>query len=186
MTAKKKRGKPGRVTPSGTVVVVRKRKPKCKTDKRLFDDADLAALCDHIAIGKSLRSWTKKAGFDHSTVLRWLRADPEGRLKAYREARLLQTDVQMDTLIDLADEPVPSDEHGRMDSAAVNDKRLRIDTRKWIASKMHPAVYGDKVGIDASVTANLADLPPDQILARIAAIFAANGLKVVADTPESP
>jgi hypothetical protein len=179
MTAKK--AKPG-----VTRVVIRKRKPKCKTDRRPFDEADLAAMCDHIGTGKSLRSWAKKAGFDHCSVLRWLRADPEGRLKVYREARLLQTDVQMDELIDLADEAVPSDEHGRMDSAAVNDKRLRIDTRKWIASKMHPTVYGDKVGIDANVTGNLAELPPDQIMARLAAIFAAHGLKVVPDAPEAP
>jgi hypothetical protein len=157
-----------------------------KTDRRPFDDADLASLCDHIATGKTLRSWAKKAGFDHCSVLRWLRADPEGRLKTYRDARQMQVESAMDTLLDLADEKMPSDEHGRMDSAAVNDKRLRIDTRKWIASKLHPAVYGDKVGVEANINGNLAELPPDQIMARLAAIFASNGLKIVPDAPEAP
>jgi hypothetical protein len=169
----------------------KKRKPRKaripKTDRRPFDDADLVSLCNHIATGKTLSSWAKKAGFDHSSVLRWIRADPEGRLKTYRDARQMQAESAMDTLLDLVDEKMPSDEHGRMDSAAVNDKRLRIDTRKWIAGKLYPSVYGDKVGIEANVTGNLAELPPDQIMARLTAIFAAHGLKVVPDAvPEAP
>jgi hypothetical protein len=28
-----------------------------------------------------------------------------------------------------------------------NDRRVRLDTRKWLMSKLHPARYGDKVQV---------------------------------------
>ena len=37
-----------------------------------------------------------------------------------------------------------------MASAWVQQKRLQVDTRKWVAAKLKPKVYGDR--IDVSVT----------------------------------
>ena len=156
-----------------------KRKEKAqpaKPKRRPLDDGAFADFCLHIGMGKSLRSWAEQTRHDHAVVVRWVQNDPE-RTKLYREARRMQADAHIDELIDLADEDVPTDIEGRMDSAAVNNKRLRIDARKWIAAKFHPAMYGDKVDVSASV--NLAALPPDQILERIAAVFAQHGMRIV-------
>ena len=35
----------------------------------------------------------------------------------------------------------------RMNSEYVQRSRIRIDTRKWIASKLKPKKYGDKVDV---------------------------------------
>jgi len=43
----------------------------------------------------------------------------------------------------IADEPVQPG-----DSAAVNNKRVRIDTRKWLLSKLVPKTYGDQITVN--------------------------------------
>lgn len=143
-----------------------------------LDDIALESLCEHLANGKSLRAWAEASQRDHSDVIRWVLAD-EGRTKRYREARRAQADTVIDELIELSDAPVPTDDQGRTDSAAVNQLRLRVDTRKWIAAKFYPALYGERVAVDANVNANLAQLPPDEILSRMAALLASNGLAIV-------
>jgi hypothetical protein len=37
---------------------------------------------------------------------------------------------------------------------AIARSRLRIDTRKWMLSKMLPKIYGDKVTVDSNVEMN--------------------------------
>jgi hypothetical protein len=66
----------------------------------------------------------------------------EAQLK-YARAKSEQADILADEMMAIADESYPPG-----DSAAVNDKRLRIDTRKWIASKLKPKKYGDNLTID--------------------------------------
>jgi hypothetical protein len=152
---------------------------------RLLDAAALDDLCAFIAGGGSLRAWAEANGHNVQNVHKWLLADEE-RNKLYREARKHQADAHIDQLIELADAPVPVDDQGRTDSAAVNQLRLRVDTRKWIASKYHPGLYGERVAVDANVNTNLAALPPDQIMGRIVDLLGKHGLKVVpADTGSS-
>jgi hypothetical protein len=147
-----------------------------KPARRPLDAAAFTDFCIHVGEGKSLRSWAEQEKYAASTVVEWVLADPE-RQKTYREARRMQADAHVDQLIELADEIVPTDAFGKMDSAAVNDKRLRIDTRKWIAAKFHPGMYADKV--DVSATIRGADQKPAQVLDKIAALFATYGLKLV-------
>ena len=61
--------------------------------------------------------------------------------------------------------------------------RLRVDTRKWLMSKLAPRKYGDRVE-HVIKTGNAADLTDDE-LARIA-LAAAPALLLTADTkPET-
>ena len=39
---------------------------------------------------------------------------------------------------------------GTTDSALVQQARLRVDSRKWLLSKMLPHRYGDKLGVESS------------------------------------
>jgi hypothetical protein len=52
--------------------------------------------------------------------------------------------------MELAWTPMPEGMDGRTQSAWVNHLRLKIDTAKWVASKLRPRVYGDK--LEMSVT----------------------------------
>jgi len=72
-----------------------------------------------------------------ATVFRWL-ASIECFRDQYARARETQADSYADDIVGIAD--------GDGDP---NDKRVRIDARKWMAGKMRPKVYGDKLDIDA-------------------------------------
>lgn len=91
-------------------------------------------ICDQIASGKSLVKICKAKKIGYSTVMRWLDEYAEFREK-YAQARDIQADYYADEIIDIAD------------SRALHpdDKRIRVDARKWKAGKLRPKKYGDKI-----------------------------------------
>ena len=93
-------------------------------------------VCERIAEGESLVSITKDADMPaYSTVTKWLREDGDGALVAkYARAREDQADYHADAIVEIADS-----------AEDANIARLRVDARKWVASKLRPKVYGDKV-----------------------------------------
>jgi hypothetical protein len=97
------------------------------------------AICEEIADGRSLRSICDADSMPNkATVFRWLAAQPEFR-DQYACAREAQADSYVDDITDIADRAKPDD-------AAV--ARLRIDARKWAASKLKPKAYSDKVDLN--------------------------------------
>lgn len=54
----------------------------------------------------------------------------------------------------------------KLDAAAVARNRLRVDARKWVAAKLKPRVYGDKVQVDANV--NLRESSDEELAKRLA------------------
>lgn len=81
-----------------------------------------------------------------TAIYAWIAKYPEFE-KMYKEAKAKQAYLMADSLDDLSHEKhFFIDEKGnkRVDPAFVNDKRLRIDTRKWLAAKLLPKVYGEK------------------------------------------
>lgn len=63
----------------------------------------------------------------------------------YARAKEACSDVLADEILDVADEVA-----GCKDAAQVNAARLRVDARKWIASKLKPKKYGDRVDVEHS------------------------------------
>lgn len=120
-------------------------------------------FCGHMLNGASLRSIARWLQIDPAPLLRWLVSD-QIRLTLYNEARKAQAEMWAEQILEIASEPVPTDVFGRLDSAAVNDKRLRVDALKWIASKRHPAAYGERVAIDQPPPR---ELPPEVAVQRI-------------------
>ena len=106
-------------------------------------------VCAQIAQGKSLRS-ILDADDKLPTVrsfLDWMGADGELAIQ-YAHARQTQYELLADEIVAIADENYTTDEHGvkeRLSSEAIQRNRLRVDTRKWMLSKMLPKVYGDKL-----------------------------------------
>lgn len=72
------------------------------------------------------------------TVRRWLMGNEAFRAQ-YAYAREEQADTYADEIVRIADSEPDS-----------NRARVRIDARKWVAGKLRPKVYGDKVGLEAS------------------------------------
>lgn len=108
------------------------------------DKAD--AICEHIAHGGSLVKWCKENETGYSTVMQWLKAHKEFA-DNYTHAREHQADYLAEEIQDIADEINLETDEGavvKLDATALARNRLRVDTRKWIASKMKPKKYGDR------------------------------------------
>jgi|HubBroStandDraft_2_1064218.scaffolds.fasta_scaffold911343_2 hypothetical protein len=69
------------------------------------------------------------------SVVREWRLNHEEFATKYARAKLAQADILAEECLDISDNSTPED---------YNVNRLRIDTRKWLASKLLPRQYGDK------------------------------------------
>jgi hypothetical protein len=122
-----------------------------------FNQSVVDEICTRLANGESLRKICAGEEMpDKATVLRWLGDEERAAFRdQYARARELQADHYAEETVDIADEDpqtilTPGDEDAaaqelRIDGAAVQYQRLRIDARKWYASKLAPKKYGDRV-----------------------------------------
>jgi len=90
-----------------------------------------------------------------------LRRDPVLRAR-YAEACEDRADRLAEELLELVDMPIPQGLDGPGKSAWVQKLRLQVDARKWIACKLKPRQYGDRVDVEVkhtsiSITAALAE-----------------------------
>jgi len=111
----------------------------------------IEAICDYVANGDSLRSWTIANGFVLRTVLNWIESDPE-RTSHYAHARDERSDVVFDSLDDVSEQAVNAET-----AIEVAGLRLKADNIKWKLARMNAKKYGDKLAIGGA-----ADLPPIQ------------------------
>ena len=85
-----------------------------------------------------------------ATVFRWLAGNPNFS-EQYAHAREEQAETLADEIVSIADEAVVVANQGgedvslALDATAVARNRLRVDARKWVASKLKPKKYGDKL-----------------------------------------
>lgn len=120
-----------------------------------------AEICARLAGGEPLTKICRDDGMPNpATVYRWLIAHAEFS-DMYARAREDQADTLADEIIAIADEDPASvfstEGHGpnevdvqRVDGAAVQHQRLRVEARKWIAAKLKPRKYGDKLELGGS------------------------------------
>lgn len=110
-------------------------------------------ICERLVEGESLRAICRDEDMpSQSMVFRWLETDEAFR-ERYARARELQADTFADELTEICDDG-RNDwmlAHGGEDAGwkangeNIQRARLRVDTRKWIASKLKPKKYGDKI-----------------------------------------
>lgn len=105
-------------------------------------------ICEEIALGKSLRAICKPEGMPAaSTVCLWLTENPKFA-EQYTRAREAQADYLAEETIEIADDSrqdyIQTENGPVFNSEHVNRSRLRVDARKWFASKVAPKKYGDK------------------------------------------
>ena len=109
----------------------------------------LNSIFKEIEKGRAVRNVLKDEDMpDVTTFYRWLE-DNIDKSKQYARACEVRADAIFDEIIDIADDSSGDKkytENGEvMDSEYVARSRIRIDARKWIASKLNPKKYGDKV-----------------------------------------
>ncbi|MEX2673425.1 MAG: terminase small subunit [Phycisphaeraceae bacterium] len=97
-------------------------------------------ICERIAMGASLRGICEQPDLPpESTVRGWVREDREGFGAMYARACQFRAELYAEQIIDIADtEPDPQ------------KARVRIDARKWVACKLLPRKYGERVDVTSS------------------------------------
>ena len=93
---------------------------------------------------------------NHMTIKRWRYRYPEFSAQ-YAQAKIDQIDVLINEIVDISDDTsndeIINDKGQRScNSEFIARSRLRVDTRKWLASKLVPKLYGDRSVVDNTHT----------------------------------
>jgi hypothetical protein len=107
-----------------------------------YTEAQGEAICAWIRQGKSLSEYCRQAGMGIETPYRWMRTYPEFR-ERYTSAQEDRADTLADQLLAVVDD-LPQD--ATMEQVQI--AKLRLEARKWIASKLRPTKWGDKQTIE--------------------------------------
>jgi len=110
-----------------------KRKPRFKWSEQCVN-----TICERIAKGESLVSiCSSKSMPAYRTVQDYLAANEEFAHR-YAHAREDQADHYADEIVAIADNSDPAD---------AAKTRIQIDARKWVASKLKPKKYSEKLAV---------------------------------------
>lgn len=142
-----------------------------------------AAVCERIANGESLRQILEEESMPaSSTVFKWLSEDA-GFSEQYARAREAQADALFDEILEIADdgrndwmERKNQDDESigwRENGEAMRRSQLRVDARKWMASKLQPKKYGDKLELNHS--GSISTMSEEQVDARLAKLLGKAG-----------
>ena len=124
-------------------------------------------ICERIANGESLKAICDEEGQpSKSTVFKWLNENKAFSDK-YARAREAQADALFDDILSIADDgrndwmerkDAEQENMGwRENGEALRRSQLRIDARKWMAGKLRPKKYGEKLDIEQKTTHELGD-----------------------------
>lgn len=123
----------------------RKKGAPTKYTEELADE-----ICTRIMRGDSALKIVSAMHLTEPMLYRWLREKEDFRQK-YTHAREVQADVLAEEIVSIADElEIEAKYQGEtvtfdVSATAVQRNRLRVDARKWYASKLAPKKYGDKL-----------------------------------------
>lgn len=130
-----------------------------------YTEAVALQICERLADGESLRAICRDEHMPgRSTVFQWLAAN-KSFADQYAHAREAQADALFEDILEIADDNsgdvkvVGDDEREVCNTEFVQRARLRVDARKWMASKLAPKKYGEKLdlshGGDVGLTVNI-------------------------------
>lgn len=129
-----------------------------------FTEELFQSICDEIAHSSlGLVNICKKHKVSAVSFYDWVAKD-EDRLNRYVRAREMQADFLADEILEISDDSSKDTTELEVRGEAIqvenrewtNRSRLRVDARKWVASKLKPKKYGDKLDL----TTNGKDLLP--------------------------
>ena len=115
-------------------------------------------ICAGLADGQSMRTVCAAEDMpDKSTVFRWLRTNKDF-CDQYTRAKEESADALTDEMLEISDDATNDwmerhNEEGanvgwQVNGEHIQRSRLRIETRKWLASKLKPKKYGERVSTE--------------------------------------
>lgn len=122
--------------------------------------ANAIAICELIADGFTDAQAAENFGIHISAIRKWIIAQPNTFGALYARAKEARVARYADEIIEISDDgtndwmdrelesggivSVPDHEH-------INRSKLRVDSRKWLLSKLRPKEFGDKITVDGTV-----------------------------------
>lgn len=114
-----------------------------------LDAIGIDAICTEVAECVTFREISSKYGVSLGVLSVWLSKHPE----QYARSLEARAEKMADDILSIADDGF-NDTYEDKDGTHTNydviaRSRLRVDARKWLASKMFPKRYGDKVEVES-------------------------------------
>jgi hypothetical protein len=111
-------------------------------------------ICEIISTSnRSIASISKELNISTVTIFYWLKTKPEF-LNEYARAKEWQADFLAEEILEIADDTQHDSiitQNGLSENHEyISRSRLRVDSRKWLASKLKPQKYGDSQKIEHS------------------------------------
>ena len=115
-------------------------------------------ICEQVASGKSMRTICEAEGMPSmAAVFKWLRTYPEF-VEQYARAKEEAADAMAEDILDIADDGRNDwmEQHGedgesvgwKLNNEHVQRSKLRVDARKWLAAKLKPKKYGERIATE--------------------------------------
>lgn len=112
-----------------------------------------ARICEGLATGRSLRSVCREEGMPSlASIFLWISKYPEFS-EQYAKAKQTGLEALAEDLLEISDDGQndwmanndPENPGYRLNGEHIQRSKLRVDTRKWLLSKLVPKKYGDKM-----------------------------------------
>jgi len=148
-------------------------------------------ICERIASGESLRAICSEPDFPTMpTVFKWLDTTP-GFVEQYVRAREVQAETLAYQALEIADTQQrgvrrtvkPNGDVEEVEEDMLGHRRLQIDQRRWMAGKLKPKVYGDKLDLNhsGSIDVRIRDMTDDELLAAVQELVNSGTLTIPGD-----
>ena len=111
------------------------RKEASDVNKKIHQFGGELAIFDKLSQGETVLSLARTIGISHTAFYDWIDRGGEARADALARARARGGQSLAEQTLEIADQASPQE---------AQVAKLRVDTRRWLASKMAPDEYGDK------------------------------------------
>lgn len=142
------------------------RRPRVRRTSELEQE-----ILERIAAGESLRQVCGAKGMpDPATVRYWAVTDPAFG-ERFRIARIVQAHEYVDRIKEELDRPLLETGHAKQVRAEIQLRKLRIDSWKWVLSRMLPKLYGGVVDTRSSQSAPLRGMTEAEAIQEIISLL---------------
>lgn len=115
-------------------------KPKAKLGRpSSYTPAKAQLICYLLQEGNGLAKACEIAKLEYRTVVRWLNEREDFR-QSYAQARQTQADYYADSILEVIDNAASTRDE-------IERAKIKAEALKWIASKLKPRQYGDKLDL---------------------------------------
>jgi hypothetical protein len=111
------------------------RKETTDVNKKIHAAGGEVTILDRLSEGETILGLARSLGVSHTAFYDWIERGGEARASALTRARARGGRSLAEQTLEIADSASPQE---------AQVAKLRVDTRRWLASKQAPDEYGDK------------------------------------------